>query len=160
MNKISCIYYFFDDNKVPFYVGMTKDFNQRIRNHLCSLNNMSRLPVYNKVRKLIKDTNLIFEKDIIKSIELCDIDKLEEKEISHIKLLKEAGNKLKNLTNGGKGTQGWGKPLHIKAASKRLGLKRSEETRKRMSEASKGKKKSDEHKKALSEAWKTRPLIY
>ena len=93
--------------------------------------------------------------DVIDSnIEEKDIDYIEQQ---HISKLRYKGLKMKNATDGGRDAHVYDEKLQKKAAKKRTGLKRSEETKRRMSLASKGIKKSEEHKQALSDAWKTRP---
>jgi hypothetical protein len=158
MEKITCIYYFLDQNQIPFYVGLTKNLHQRTFGHLFEIVHNNMLPCYTKVRKLIKDFNLDFKKDIIKCIEICREDELEEKEILHIKLLRESGYKLKNLTEGGRGSTGYSEEINKRAGDSRRGQRRSEETKLKLSEALKGKPKSEEHKKALKKARNRRPL--
>lgn len=158
MEKIICIYYFLDENKIPFYVGMTKNFHQRLNGHRFELNNNNMLPCYTKVRKIIKNHNLDFSKDIMCCVEICKEEELEEKEIYHIKLLRESGYKIKNLTEGGYGSVGFSSTFQKKLSQKRVGQKRSEETKKKLSEALKGKPKSEEHKKSLKIARNKRPL--
>jgi group I intron endonuclease len=159
MEKICCIYYFLDQNKDPFYVGLTKNLNQRIRGHIFDMRNRNRLPSIRKANKLIKEFNLDFKNDIVKCVEICSESDLENKEIHHIALLKSQGFKLTNLTDGGRGSSGYTEKIQKTAAKRRVGQKRSLETRKLMSNAAKGVKKSEEHKKSLVEAWKTRPPV-
>lgn len=83
-----------------------------------------------------------------------NIDYIEQQ---HISRLRYKGIRMKNATDGGRDAVAHDAKLQKKAAKNRTGLKRSKETKRRMSLASKGVKKSEAHKQALSEAWKTRP---
>lgn len=159
MGKLCCIYYFLDENKNPFYVGLTKNLDQRIRGHIFDMRNRNRLPSIRKANKLIKKFNLDFKIDIVKCIEICQECDLENREIHHIALLRERGFKLTNLTNGGRGSYGFTDKTQKKAAKSRVGQKRSLESRKRMSESAKGIRKSKEHREALSKAWENRPPV-
>jgi hypothetical protein len=83
-----------------------------------------------------------------------DIDNVE---MGWIKILKDYCHyKLTNLTLGGEGGKGYTPEINKKAAAKRIGQKRSLETRKKLSEIRKGIKFSDEHKLKLSIARKKR----
>jgi len=76
-------------------------------------------------------------------IEECEDEILSEREILWIKKYRELGKNLYNFTDGGEGMSGW---------------KHSEETKKKMSEARKGKSPSEEHKKKISESLKGRKV--
>lgn len=66
------------------------------------------------------------------------------KESELIKLLKDLGKSLANMTDGGEGAAEGNKNL--------LGHKHSEETKKKISEAVKGRKHSEETKRKIAEA--------
>lgn len=84
------------------------------------------------------------------------IDNLDDKEIEYIKMYRNQGLKLANLTDGGRGALTFPDYIQKKASEKRKGRKLSDETKKLISESRKGIIFSDEHKKKLSEARKNR----
>jgi hypothetical protein len=121
------IYYLHRGDDVPFYIGYTKNKNNRLNDHRRKKGN---------------------------NIEMVEIDECEEKdkkiiETMYIQLFKSWGFKLENCNEGGGG------PIHHNQKSiekykqwrkdkkPMLGKKQSEETRKRKSEALKGKPKPE-----------------
>jgi hypothetical protein len=149
------IYAFIDNYGRAFYIGKTCDIKRRNKQHLYEVNKGNKLPKYNKLRKLIKEGNK-FEDLIIIMEDNISPEEIDEREIFHIKKLREEGYKLKNLTNGGEGgiMSIFGIGEKIRKAN--LGSKRSEETKKKMSESRLGMKFSEEHKKNLSISRKKR----
>lgn len=74
----------------------------------------------------------------------------------YIKKFRNEGVKLTNLTDGGEGGKGFTAEINKRAALKRIGLKRSDETKRKMSEQKKGIPLTPSHKDALKKAWETR----
>jgi predicted GIY-YIG superfamily endonuclease len=152
-----CIYYFLDENKNPFYVGITNSIKRRTKRHLTEIKAGNRLYKYNKLRKVMKlGINIIDIIVIQEYINTNSRNKAEEREVEIIAQLKSSGFKLCNLTGGGRGASKFLPQIHKAAAKKRTGQKRSIEARLRMSEARIGIKFSDEHKANLSMALKKR----
>ena len=151
------IYYFVDENGDPFYVGITKDTKGRTRRHIYNAKYGNTLPKYNKFRKVIKAG--IKPKDIIIiKEEVSTEEKAIKREIYLIAKLKKDGFKMYNLTEGGKGSSTFSAKIHKKSGNTRRGQKRSEETKRRISEAKTGLKFSDSHKANLSKARKKRVI--
>lgn len=152
------VYYLLDEHKIPFYVGVSSNLMKRLARHKYEAlykNRCFNLPKSNKLRKVLRHNNIYDIVDIIEWDVHADlIDRLEQE---HISKLRYKGIRLKNATDGGRDAVAHDNKLQRKAAKSRIGQKRSDETRKRLSKALKGVKKSEAHKRALSEAWKTRP---
>lgn len=88
-----------------------------------------------------------------------DHDELNEKEIFWIKELNSTNVNIGyNRTHGGDGFSGLVTEVIKKSIKKRTGQKRTDETKLKMSLASKGIVKSDDHKQALSKAWQKRKI--
>lgn len=149
------IYYFLDENKDPFYVGITKNLKNRKRRHLYNVKYGNTLPKYNKFRKVVK-AGIDPKNIIVVQEKVATEDNAIQREIYLIAKLKNQGYKLYNLTEGGKGSLTFSYKLHKKMAKKRIGKKHSKETKKRISESRIGMKFSDEHKANLSKARKKR----
>lgn len=149
------IYGLYDENGIIFYIGQTNDIDVRMRAHLYEVKIGNNLPKYNKLRKCIKKGYDVSKWYVILEDNI-EFEKIDEKEIHYIAEYRKLGYKLKNLTEGGKGSGGFSENLQKKLAIKRIGQKRSEESKKRMSEARIGMKFSEEHKKNLSVARKKR----
>lgn len=117
------------DNKEIFYVGISKGISRPY----------SKSGRNNWWKKIVEKTDyeVFIIKDDISWKEACII------EISLIKELKELGNNLCNLTNGGEGT---------------LGYLFTEEHKKKLSEKGKGRIFSEEHKRKLRENNKSSKL--
>ena len=145
------LYMFFDENNLPFYVGKTNNFQKRKRMHLWETKNRSNYPNHNKLRKVLSvgiDPN-----DAIKEI-FCNIDPLyiDAVEIGWIKILKDLGHNLKNLTIGGEGSKGFTEEMRQKISLLRIGQKHTQNTKDKISQAHKGLQFSKLHKQHLSEA--------
>jgi hypothetical protein len=156
MMKLHSIYVLKDEGGRVFYVGKTINPTKRFPRHLTHVRSGSTYPVHNKLRKVIR---LKGTSDGIYEIIESDISQetVDDREMFFIKDYKEKGFKLKNLTEGGEGGKGYTNEIQKRAALKRVGVKRSVETCKRISEAKIGVKLSEIHKDALKKAWKTRP---
>ncbi len=153
--KQNLIYAFIDGDGKPFYVGKTNDLRIRKQAHLYEVKKGDTLPKYNKLRRLINE-GLNFS-DLVTIIEEgISHEEIDSKEIFHIRRLREEGYKLKNLTDGGEGNSNPRPETLEKLRQAHLGQKRSEESKKRMSEARKGIKFSIEHKNNLSIARRKR----
>lgn len=143
------IYAFIDGNGDIFYIGKTSDIKRRNKQHLYEINKGNKLPKYNKLRKLIKEGNK-FEDLVIIIEEDISNEKIDEREIFYIKKLREEGYKLKNLTDGGEGGIMSIPGVVEKIKKANTGSKRSDESKKKMSESRLGIKFSEEHRKNLS----------
>lgn len=120
-------------NKVPIYIGKTiKSLEERLNRHICKTKSKIK---YNKklsrnenwIKKLI---DLSLDKNIkIELIEECNLETINEKEIYWISFYKK-NYKLNNLTDGGDGGINY---IH------------TAESLKKMSENRKGKCKGEEH---------------
>lgn len=143
------------------YVGKTCNLKKRYNSHCCikSLNKESNHRKY-WLTSIIKAGYL----PIMEPIEECG-DDWQEREIYWIKYYKDLGLNLVNSTDGGDGSKYFQMSEAVKAkiSSSKKGIKLSEETRKRMSIAQKGKSKakwkyprvfSEEHKNKLKLAAK------
>lgn len=147
--KTHVVYAFIDENGSPFYVGKTNDLKIRKQAHLYEVKKGNTLPKYNKLRKLLREGHE-FGNLVVTLEEGIPYDQVDNKEMHHIRKLREEGYKLRNLTDGGEGMSNPSPELIEKLRQAHLGQKRSEESKKRMSEARKGIKFSTEHKKNLS----------
>lgn len=133
------IYALLDENDTPFYIGKTNDIRRRSTAHRNEAENGNPLPKYRKLRKLFaQGLNLNLE---ILEQNISDVE-VDERERHHIQQLKNQGCKLYNLTDGGDGMS----PGH----------RHSEETKKKLSEAAKGRIFSSKHRKNLSVSRQTR----
>jgi group I intron endonuclease len=153
---MGCIYAFIDRKGKIFYIGQTINLKGRISGHKLEVDRQNHLWKYNKLRKEIRETGRGI-KSFIKILE-DNINKkdLDSKEIYHIRRLRTKGYKLTNLTDGGKGSSTYTPALQKRCAKSRIGGRRSEETRRKISEARMGMKFSKKHKKNLSIARKKR----
>ncbi len=132
-NRNRVLYQFEDNNGVPFYFGITNNFKRRKCEHLVVLKkgkNGKSWPVYNKIRKLMREESYELKMVIIK--DGLSYDEANQLEIQYIKEYKEKGIKLYNLTAGGEGTLNH-KPVF------------TEEWRKKLSEAKSGDKFTKEN---------------
>jgi len=154
-NKLHSIYVFKDELGSVFYVGKTSTPDKRFKRHLAHVRYGSHYPVHNKLRKVIATKGSA--NDIYEVIEHnIPYNKADEREMFFIKHYRGCGCKLKNLTEGGEGGKGFTDEINKRGALKRTGLKRTVETRRRISEAKRGVPFSESHKKSLKKAWKTR----
>lgn len=165
--KIYVIYKITNSINGKIYIGMTNDFNQRMREHKSNANSdkykyKSRL--YNAIRKYGWDN---FEKEIIDVVD--DRYTADEKEKYYIALYDSTNKDIGyNITKGGTGGQthdvsGSNNPMYgrkyteeerKKLGSYSKGLKRSDETRRKISQRLTGRKRSVEHSRNLSNALK------
>lgn len=154
--KQHCIYTLLDENQQVFYVGKTCRPKFRFKRHLNEVRNGNHLYVYNKLKQVIDrkngDTSGIFH--IIE--ENIDESQIDAREMFYIKKFRNEGVKLTNLTDGGEGGKGFTDEINKRAALKRTGLKRSEETKQKISQQKKGVPLTQFHKDALKKAWETR----
>lgn len=150
MEKTGVVYCFIDENKVPFYIGISVNFDSRKRKHRLETKKGNTLPKYNKMRKVVNgDWDKVYDHIVVLESGV-PIEKLDQREIELIKNYRENGFKLYNLTDGGDGNLNPSDELRKKMSEVRIGQKRSEETKKRISESRKGMVFSEEHKKNLS----------
>jgi hypothetical protein len=160
--KTFLIYYFYDENGIPFYVGKTSNIQKRRWSHKTNINNINNQEYkYRKARKILKNNpDFDFYKDMCKIIEDNILStEINNKEILHIKNLKELGFILTNITNGGEGNYN---EINIKIMSEKIsklhtGKKRSAEVCNKISESNK-KPKSKEHRENLKKAWEKRRI--
>jgi group I intron endonuclease len=147
------------------YIGITNNFQQRIREHKsCANSNKYKYQsrFYNAIRKYGFEN---FKFEILETVE--NRKKLEEREIYWIKYYNSTDKKVGyNITKGGTGGKthdisGKNNPMYgrryTEEEKRRIGeyskgRKASEETRKKISEALKGKQKTEEHRKNLSKS--------
>jgi len=146
----SGIYKITINNKL--YVGYAKDFEKRKNNHYLMLTGGYHYNPYLQ-KSFIKYNEFNFD-----IIEECAEDVLEEKEIFWIKELDTFEGEGYNLTAGG---DGWLGRIHTEESRRKLseaakGKTPSAETKRKLSEAAKGKTFSAEHRRKLSEAGKGR----
>ena len=140
------IYGFFDRNDIVFYIGQTKNFRNRMYQHSAEVKRGNKLFCYNKLRKEVHETGRSGIKTFMKVIEdNIPLESLDSREIFHISRLKKNGYNLTNLTGGGRGGTHFPEYIFKQATSKRIGQKRSDETKRRMSEARMGIVFSAEH---------------
>lgn len=149
------IYGLKDENGVIFYIGQTNNIYVRIRAHLYEVENGNHLPKYNKLRRCIKN-GLVIDNLYCVLEENIESENVDAREMYYIAEHRKKNPKLKNLTAVGKGAIGFGQELHDRITKKKIGRKRSEESKKRMSEARMGMRFSEEHKKNLSIARRKR----
>lgn len=142
------------------YVGMSKydDISKRMSMHRYRLESGNTLPLYCWMRKY---------KDIIPIVVESHIDREQavSLEIETISTLREGGYDLLNLTRGGDGIIDMSEESLEKLRQSSTGRKHSEETKRKMSKAKKGKPSwnkgvpmSEESKRRLSESKKGRKL--
>lgn len=95
--------YYFVENNIPFYIGLTRDFTNRMRKHRTeAFRNTRRLPKYYKLKKMLISGTRIEDIMIPEIIGLTKEQAINE-EIRLIKYFKSNGIKLYNLTEGGEG---------------------------------------------------------
>jgi len=150
------IYAFIDQNKKVFYIGQTNNFNIRRSKHKNEVEKGNRLYAYNKLRKVMRDHGLTIKDCMVIIEKNISSDFIDDKEIYYISLYRQLGNKLTNLTDGGRGSSGFTKDIHSRCRKSREGYQHSEETKKKISDSHKGMKFSKEHKNNLSKARKKR----
>lgn len=139
------------------YIGKSINHKVRYRTHLWeALRDRVDYPVYKWIRKHGAEN---IQMTIIRTFTEEDIEWIDEEETFHIAQARMMYEGNLNVTNGGDGVIGVAiTPEHrAKISASMVGLVRSAETRKRMSEAAAGKKHSPEHKASISAALKNRP---
>lgn len=132
------------------YVGQTiKSVNRRLTEHKCD----KRHNPY-KINWINKLDNLgILDELKIEVLEECDEILLNDREKFWIEKIKQDGNKLVNLTDGGDGVPGkvCSDETKKKISESNKGKIISDKSRKKISNSHKGKKLSEEHKKSISD---------
>ena len=81
------------------YVGITNNFERRMRQHRCEVNRGNQLPIYRAMRKYDHYTEVVFESE-----NYDDITYMEQVIIQNFK---DLGIELYNITNGGEGMVGF-----------------------------------------------------
>jgi len=154
---MGCIYGFVDKDDKIFYVGQAKNIKTRMYGHVFEVRHGNKLYLYNKLRKIISENECSVSSLAIVIEDNIDEEKMDEREIFHIKRLRVDGCKLTNILDGGRRwLNGPSEEQRNKIRIAHLGKKRSLETRRRMSESQTGRKFSQEHKKKLSIARRKR----
>jgi len=114
----------------------------------------SGIVIKDAIKKYGKDN---FIKEIIDECE--DYNTLNEKEMKWILFYNSTDVNIGyNRSHGGDGFSGITLETINKIAQKHKGSKRTNETKKKMSDAAKDKPKSEEHKKSLSKSWEKRKI--
>jgi len=150
-----CIYLFSNFEGLPIYVGKTKNFDNRIKQHLCRDRFRYNSWFYNWLNKQIREEKAFY----IDVLEEVTENNWKEKEKYWIKHIKENGYELTNMTDGGDGNnnQVFSEQSGIKRAAKLKNKTRSKEVKQAISRKHKGKKLSEETKRKLSEINKGKP---
>jgi len=99
MNKPYVVYLFID-NSIPFYVGATKNFNQRRKQHKYDAIHRDTLPVHAKLKTLLDQGILIEDIMILQDTDLTK-KQATKKEIKLIKTFNKEGVELCNIRKGG-----------------------------------------------------------
>ncbi len=145
------------------YVGVTlQNLNKRLNNHRCITKNKGFTHKENWIKKLAREG----VRPEIKLLEECSsIELMYKQEIIWIKNLRKQGYKLTNIDEGGKGRDSGPRKPHSEETKRKMseaqkgrpGKPLSEETKRKMSETTRGiprKPHSEETKKKISEAHK------
>jgi len=141
------------------YVGKTiKNPQSRLNSHISEAKRGLKNYRYNWIRSLLK----IGLKPVLRTVKELPVDELDQEEINWIARLRKEGYKLVNGTDGGDGISGWkhseetikkmkerivSEETREKKRQSMLGIKHSEEAKKRHSEASSGEKNGMHGKK-------------
>ena len=170
---MACVYtlYSISNPQEHRYIGISQydTAEKRFTKHRYNAKEGSRLPVYDWMRK--------YDDIVVKELETgLSFSEAQGREIFYIAKFKAEGHRLLNLTDGGEGMLGY---IHSKETRRKKsesmkktlggrpalnrGTTHTEETKKKMSEAhkgrvspNKGKKLSEEWRKNMSEAHKKR----
>jgi group I intron endonuclease len=144
-----CIYLFSDEFGVPKYVGKSKCFKTRVKQHVNRDRFRYKSHFYNWLNKQISESKEYF----IDVLEEVYQENHKEREKYWIKHIKENGYKLTNMTDGGDGNnnQVFTEESKEKRRQKMLGHKLSEHTKKLISEAHKDKIVLESTKQKLRE---------
>jgi len=154
MEKLVTLYQFVDNQEVPFYVGITNNVKRRFTEHKAVLKKGKAgktWPVYNKIRKLIREENYELKMLILK--EGLTLDEANCLEIETIAKYKNEGIKLYNLTAGGDGTTNH-KPVFTEEWKQKLKEAKSGDKWKGENNPFYGKKHTEENKKKMSNSLK------
>jgi group I intron endonuclease len=151
-----CIYLFSNEDGLPIYVGKTKYFESRIKQHYRDRFRYKTW-FYNWLNKQIRE-EIPFYIDVLEEVNDDNWIEREKYWISHIK---ENGYRLTNMTDGGDGNnnQVFSREAIEKRASKMRNRRWSIEAREALSRKHKGKKHSEETKRKLSEINKGKPCL-
>jgi group I intron endonuclease len=151
VKTISGIYIILNTKNGKVYVGKTaKNFKGRWKDHQSDLKGGHHFNPH-----LQAAWNLYGAKMFqFKVLEYCPIEQLNEREKHHIKIYRKRGLAY-NLTDGGVGGCNPSEETRRKLSEANKGKKRSEETRRKISEAAKN--PSEETRRKISEANKRRP---
>lgn len=152
MNHYNCVYMYINKINNKKYVGQTKDFNKRHREHKTKSNNKTYIDrAFNKYGE--ENFEIIILKENLKTQCLMDLY-----ECYYIKKYKCLNEENYNISDGGYGGNKYaGKTeeemleFRHKMSEINKGKIKNEETKKKMSESKKGKLLSEEHKRKLSE---------
>jgi len=148
------IYKLLDEDGETFYIGKTINTRNRLNGHLRLAREGKRLPVSAKIRKLLRQGY----RPQIEIVEEVDDDVIDERERYHISSAREEGINLCNLTEGGDGGITPEIAKKVVETRRRNGTNRhSEETRRKIGAAHKGKRLSQSHWESLSRAWNRTP---
>lgn len=141
MNSVSCIYIIINAKSNKVYIGQAQDVSKRWQHHRATLRGG-----YHRNRYLQRAWDKYGEKAFsFKILEYCSIEQLDEREQHYLDIYIS-----KNICYN----------IAIDAKSSARGVKRSDETRMRISAAQKGQKRqppSDETKRKISESNKGKP---
>jgi len=139
------------------YIGKSDEPKKRLRSHIYEAKrNKWNSYKNNWIRQLLAEGN----KPIVNIIEEVDDEKWAESEIYWIAQFKVWNFDLVNIAKGGQGIKFYTEEIRKKISESLNGIKRSEETKEKMSKAAKGNKNSlgkvlsDETKNKMSEAQK------
>lgn len=150
---LSGIYKIYWHNNPYYYYGQSQHLPHRFEKHRSQFrtgkNSNERIQrVFNK-----------YGMPIFENIELCEIDKLNEREQVYIDMYFNDKNCC-NMTPTAGSTRGYKMPAHVIESIKKTwtGRKHTEETRKRMSESGKLKRLTEDHKRKLRLTCKNRGL--
>jgi group I intron endonuclease len=147
--RTGVIYALSADGQTYRYVGLTVQPRVRLNAHRHAARHGQQYPVYNWMRKHGPEN--------VRMRVLCyaSVDDLPAAEQWWITELRSLGYDLLNLTDGGEGNIGWTMPEDVRA---RLAAHvKSEEHRRRISEAMRGRTQSPEHVAKVVEARRGKP---
>lgn len=121
------------------YVGLTSRGVNRLQEHINEARNPAHPRYFSKKAAWIRAHYYAITFEIL---EVCDsVDMLNDCEVQWIHILKERGHELLNETTGGSGTRGfspiWYDDTKAKISQSKMGHTVSEETRRKLSEATK-----------------------
>lgn len=139
------LYYLVSETTEKYYIGITKNsLRQRYSQHKHRMNSDNNLPLYNAMRKY-GDFKIVFADEYDTKEEACDA------EIQAIKLARDSGHDILNVSDGGD----CGNVAH----DKELWKQRLREARKGRKPAL-GMKHTEENKRFFSECAKRKQIMY